>query len=122
MNRVLVVAAAGLLCLSAAASSCSCLEHGELTAEQAKGAVLRLIQSNPTAFFDAPDPERLGQCPLIDRGDDEFSFGAIVVNVRYRSYSAHIGGKHWVYFYSGAISWQNGRWVADLPYVQHAWD
>jgi hypothetical protein len=126
MNRSLV--AAPLLCVWTAVAGCSsvepansapaaALEPSTLTAEQAKEAVLELVRSHPGVFIGSPDPDRLEQCSLREFDDDEWSFGAFVVDLRHRNYWADIGEDE-MYHYYGSIQWREGRWVAGEPELQ----
>ena len=129
MNRRLMAATAGALCLWTAAAGCSPSEpaasepaakqeQATLTADQARQAVLELIRSRPDAFIGSPDPGKLAELPLEQRQDDEYAFGAFVVNLSDRWYTADIGRDALeMYSYRGLFARREGRWIASEPEV-----
>jgi hypothetical protein len=91
-----------------------------LTPERARQAVLDLMREDPKAFVGSPDPQVLGDMPLVDQGNGEYRFGAFSVNPAAARYSASLdpsgGGE--AYFYHGDLVYQRGQWRATNPAVQ----
>jgi hypothetical protein len=129
MNGYLITATAAVLCLCAAATGCSRSGRSSseartketqtmLTADQAKQAVLELIRSHIDTFIGSPDPGKLAELPLEDRGEGKYAFGAFVVDLPNRRYSADIGhDAPELYSYTGSFARQDGRWIASDPEV-----
>ena len=129
MNRRLMAATAGALCLWTAAAGCSPSEpavseraakeeQATLTADQARQAVLELIRSRPDAFIGSPDPDKLAELPLGDRAEGKYAFGAFVVDLTNQRYSADIGhDAPELYSYKGSFARRDARWIASDPEV-----
>lgn len=129
MDRNVMAATAGVLCLCAAAAGCSRSGHAPsvarsneppavFTSDQARQAVLDLIRSQPNAFIGSPDPDRLQKLPLEERADGKYAFGAFVVDLPNQRYSADIGhDAPELYSYNGSFVIRDGRWIASEPEV-----
>jgi hypothetical protein len=100
--------------LAMACGGCGRQSSPSLTAEAARQAVLELIEDQPETFIGSPDPERLGQVALLDRGDGEFSFGAFRIHTEEKWYAADVGDEE-VYSYGGAFVHRDGKWIATPP-------
>jgi hypothetical protein len=130
MNRITHAPILAILSLTSFVAGCSPSEHSTttghgttfpeaLTASEARQAVLDLIRAHPETFVGAPDPDKLAQLPLKDRGAGEFTFGAFVVSTVGQLYTADIGhDAPEFYHYYGTIEKRDGKWVASAPDLQ----
>ncbi len=129
MNCRLITTTIGALCLSAAVAGSSPSQRAAsesggneqratLTAHRARQAVLELIRANPDTFIGSPDPDELAKLPLEDRGQGEYAFGAFIVNLSKRWYTANIGHEApELYSYRGSFVRRDGEWIASEPEV-----
>ncbi len=125
----LISFSAGILCLLAGVSGCSPSERASseagtnesqamLTPDQARQAVLELIRSRPNTFIGAPDADRLEELRLEQRAEGKYAFGAFVVDLPNRRYSADIDrDAPELYSYNGSFVRRDGRWHASEPEV-----
>jgi hypothetical protein len=71
-------------------------------------------------FVGSPDADRLAKLPLKERGEGEYAFGAFVVNLPKRRYTAHVGGDDELpdaWSYNGSFERRDGQWIATEPKV-----
>jgi hypothetical protein len=95
-------------------------ETEQLTAEQAKDALIRFIRAHRKTFIGDRDPDRLAQLPLKPLPKGSYSFGAFQLDIPNRAYSVAIGVDGPApYFYNGTFTEQDGFWTASEPKVQH---
>ena len=93
----------------------------ELTAEQAKDALVRFIRGHRTIFIGDPAPDKLAQCPITPLGKGRYSFGAFTIDVANHSYDAVIGIQGPApYFYNGRFTEEDRVWTATTPTIEHA--
>jgi hypothetical protein len=108
-----------VLCTCFAADAPIQPKKPQLTAEQAKDALLRFIRANPKAFIGEPNPDKLAEIPLEAQGETGYSLGAFEFDLAQPSYFAAlcVEGPE-PYFYSGAFTQHDGRWTATAPKLQ----
>ncbi len=91
----------------------------QLTAEQAKDALLRFIRANRATFIGNPDPDKLAAIPVKPGTDGYFWLGAFRLDLSNHKYSADIGfeGPE-PYHYYGSFVERDGTWTAEPPSFQ----
>lgn len=99
---------------------CTCLAaEPQLTAEQAKDALLRFIRANRTVFIGDPDPEKLAAISVKALGEGRHALGAFQFDLAKLSYTAAIGiGGPEPHFYSGGFKRDGGVWTVGAPQLQ----
>ena len=89
-------------------------------AEKAKTALLELMRSKASPFEGA-DPLRFEKIEVKNHSNDEYTWGAFIIYLNKKRYSAEIVSTSAAWFYNGRFSVDSsGKWKAETPEKLHA--
>ena len=112
-NRRLLIQLAGSLGV-ALLTSCAARPSPELTAGDAKGALVLLLEQSPEAFQRALDSVKLARQPLQADGPGKFVCGGFHIDLARARYEIRVP-YGCLFEYEGAFQFTSGRWTASRP-------
>ena len=88
----------------------------ELTAEDARNALIDLLRRNPTAFQRELDPNELARQPLIELRPGTYQLDGFLIQLPAAIYQITIRYGECIFEYEGDFHFEVGRWVASQPH------